>query len=87
MQGRRVCKAINIFSVCVCTLRGCYLVAVQSVQKFAFNEVQDLERAVTGCSDEEVTGWMKGQAVHHPTVDWETQHNTRKFLTCIAQIY
>lgn len=58
---------------------------VQSVQKFALYEVQDLERAVAGRSDEEVTSWMERQAVHHPTVDWETPHNTHKFLTYFAQ--
>lgn len=55
---------------------------VQGVQQFALDEVQYLERAVAGRSDEEVTSRMKRQAVHHPTVDWETTCN---FFAYIAQ--
>lgn len=54
-----------------------YLVPMQCVQNFPLNEVQDLHFRVTGCSDKEITSWVESQAVHHTTVDWKTNTQTR----------
>ncbi len=49
-------------------VRG-HLMAVERVQQSALQQVQDLQRGVTGGRDQVVSRRMEGQAVHRRTVN------------------
>lgn len=48
----------------------CHLVAVEGVDEASLQQVQDLDRAVTGAADQVVVGRMDGEAVDPGAVNW-----------------
>lgn len=51
-----------------------HLVAMEGVDEPSLQQVQDLDRAVTGAADQVVVGWMDGEAVDPGAVNWSKMY-------------